>query len=109
MSVDQTDKIDFMWKDDQSGRVMLTITDHLDWKKKDEAEHLLLLQEKLNTYLYFIESGQLSKAKPAYKGLPVVIHVRAKYKLSREAAKFYKLAEKSAADVGASLEFDHAP
>ena len=109
VSVDETDKIDFLWKDELSGRVMLTITDHLDWKKKDEGEHLLLLQDKLNTYLYFVESGQLWEAKPEYKGLPVVIHVRAKYRLSKEAAKFYKTVEKGVAEAGASLEFDHAP
>ena len=109
MSVDQTDKIDFLWKDEQSGHLMLTITDHLDWKKRDEGDHLSLLQEKINTYLHFIESGQVWKAKPEYKGLPVVIHVRAKYRPSKEAAKFYKLAEKGVAAAGASLVFDHAP
>jgi hypothetical protein len=109
MSVDQTDKVDFVWKDEEGGRVMLTITDHLAWKKKDEDEHLALLQDKLNTYLYFFESGQLWKTKPEYKGLPVVSHVRAKYRLSKEAEKFYKAAEKGVAEAGASLEFDHAP
>ena len=101
MSVDQTDKIDFLWKDEQSEHVMLTITDHLDWKKRDEGEHLSLLQEKINTYLHFIESGQVWKAKPEYKGLPVIIHVRAKYRPSKEAAKFYKRPEKGVAAVGA--------
>jgi hypothetical protein len=109
MSVDQTDKIDFMWKDEQSGRVMLTISDHFDWSKEAEDAHLSLLQDKLNTYLYFIESGQLWKAKPEYKGLPVAIHVRAKYRLSKVAAKFYKAAEKGVSEAGASLVFDHAP
>lgn len=108
MSVDQTDKIDFLWKDQEGDRVMLSISDHLDWKQ-DEGEHLLLLQEKLNTYFYFIESGQLLETKPEYKGLPIVIHVRAKYKLSKEAEKFYRLAKKSAAEIGVAIEFDHAP
>jgi hypothetical protein len=108
MSVEQTDKIDFLWKDEQKSRAMLTITDHLDWEQ-DEGEHLLKLQQKLNTYMHFIESGQLLKTKPAYKRLPIVIHVRAKYQLSDQAKKFYRLAKKSAADVGASLEFDFAP
>jgi hypothetical protein len=108
MSVDQTDKIDFLWKDDQRGCVMLTITDHFEWEEDDEV-HLEMLQEKLNAYMHFVESGELLKARPAYKGLPVVIHVRAKYQLSDEAAKFYKLAKKSVAKAGASLEFDYAP
>jgi hypothetical protein len=108
MSVEQTNKIDFLWKDEQRGRVMLTVSDHLDWEE-DRESHFLLLQDKLNTYFYFIKSGQLLKAKPEYKGFPVGIHVRAKYQLSEEAAKFYRLAAESAAKVGVTLEFDYAP
>ena len=33
------------------------MTDHLDWK--DPQAHLLLIQEKLNAYIAFVESGQI--------------------------------------------------
>ena len=66
MSVDQPAVIDFLWKDPKNNRAVLTISDHLDWE--DEGEHLVLLQDKLNHYLEFIESGQLAEAKPSCAG-----------------------------------------
>ena len=54
MSIDQPAVIDFLWKDGPNNRAVLTISDHLDWE--EEGEHLLLLQDKLNHYLEFIES-----------------------------------------------------
>lgn len=104
MSVEQPAVVDFLWKDEANNRAVLTITDHLDWE--DEGEHLLMLQDKLNHYLEFIEGGQLVEAKPAFKGLPVLIHVAAQHPLSANAAKFYEMAKARAAEFGCSLEFD---
>ena len=55
MSVDQTKIIDIISKS-KDGEIVLTISDHLDWKNLQE--HLLLLQEKINTYLTFLESKE---------------------------------------------------
>jgi hypothetical protein len=55
MSVEQTDKIDFI-STSPGEKVVLTISDHLSW---DEDGHLHLLQDKINVYLEFIESEQL--------------------------------------------------
>lgn len=103
MSIDQPTVVDFLWKD-RNNRAVLTITDHLDWE--EEGEHLLLLQDKLNHYLEFIESGQLLEAKPEFKGLPVLIHVAAKHPLSEQAGRFYEMAKERAEELGYSLEFD---
>lgn len=104
MSIDQPEVIDFLWKDGKNERAVLTISDHLDWE--DEGEHLLLLQDKLNHYLEFIESGQLVEAEPELKGLPILIHVAAQHPLSEEAARFYEMAKERVAEFGFSLEFD---
>ena len=104
MSIDQPTVIDFLWKDGQNNRAVLTISDHLDWE--EEGEHLLLLQDKLNHYLEFIESGQLVEAKPEFKGLPVLIHVAAQYPLSDQATKFYEMVKERISQMGFSLEFD---
>ncbi|MBN9086278.1 MAG: hypothetical protein J0J01_05180 [Reyranella sp.] len=104
MSVDQPAVIDFLWKDQKNNRAVLTISDHLDWE--DEGEHLLLLQDKLNHYLEFIESGQLAEAKPELRGLPVLIHVAAQHPLSEQAARFYDMVKERAAEMGFSLMFD---
>lgn len=45
---------------------MLTISDHLDWD--NEQGHLRTLQEKLNLYLAFIESGELLVKYPQAAG-----------------------------------------
>ena len=48
-----------------------------------------MLQEKLNTYLYFIESGKLVETYFWAKGLPVVIQISGKYPMSSEAQRFF--------------------
>lgn len=79
MSIDQLDKIDILVVDEQKTEVMLVITDHLDWEEFEEGHHLELLQDKLNTYLHFVEDGQLIRTRPDLKGASVVIRVDAKY------------------------------
>lgn len=104
MSIDQLDKIDFHAVDPQKTKVRLVITDHLDWDKFDEGDHLELLQDKINAYLYFIEGGQWNRTRPDLEGVPIVIEVCAKYLPSTEALKFYRLAGPIVAEGGASLE-----
>ena len=104
MSVDETNKIDFVSLAKDKSCVRLTISDHLDWEV-EEGEHLLLLQEKLNTYLYFIESGKLLDTFPQAEGLPVVIRIAGKFTLSAEAMKFFGLAKEKLATLDVSLEF----
>jgi hypothetical protein len=104
MSVDQPAVIDFVWRDEKNNRAVLTISDHLDWEA--EGAHLLLLQDKLNHYLEFIESGQLIVVKPEFRSLPVLIHVAAQYPLSEQAAKFYDMVKERVAELGFSMMFD---
>ncbi len=47
------------WEPDN---VVLYVSDHLEWgEKAEQGEHLQLLQDKLNTYVAFIESGDLHR------------------------------------------------
>jgi len=102
MAIDDTNKIDILFKD-REGHAVLVIADHLDWEEFDEGEHLLLLQEKLNTYLAFVDGGQIVKVRPDLKGLPVVIQVDAMQAPSEKALQFYRVAGKAVADAGVSL------
>jgi len=61
MSVSDTRVVDILSTDEVTGESVLTISDHLEW---DDPEHLLTLQEKLNTYLAFIESGEIEEQIP---------------------------------------------
>ena len=72
MGVEQTTVIDAIGIDKVSGAVHLTIADALEW----DADHLRLLQEKLNAYLAFVESGELYSAYPSAAERPVVLDLR---------------------------------
>jgi hypothetical protein len=105
MSIDQTNAIDFLVNDKNTHRAVLLVSDHLDWEQ-DEDEHLRLLQDKLNHYIWFIESGKMVEMEPDLRGLPVAIVVWGKYALSDNAKKCYEFAKQRIAELGFSLEFD---
>jgi hypothetical protein len=108
MSVDETDKIDILVTDKEKTYVLLVIADHLDWDEFDEGHHLELLQDKINAYLHFVESGELVQRRPDLKGLPVTIQVDAKYPPSKKAVEFYRIAGPIVAEAGVSLQL-HVP
>ena len=88
MSIEQTEVIDAIGINDLTGDVILTITDYFEWINND-PKHLNLIQEKLNTYLRFIESGEIINAYPDAKNRAVLIDVIYKYPLVKEAIIFY--------------------
>ena len=73
MSVEQTDVVDILGVDRETGHVVLTISDHLDWS--DSVGRQTILQKKLNTYLTFVESGEILGQYPDAKDRPVAFRV----------------------------------
>jgi hypothetical protein len=108
MTVEEPRQIDFAAFEPPSGDMCLIICDHLDWKE-NEGEHLLLLQEKINVYFSFIESGEIYEKLPKAIGRKIVIEVMGKFPLSEGARKFYRFAGKVIEDAGFSLVFKHSP
>ena len=84
MSVAQSSSIDAIGIDRTSGNVHLTISDHLPW----DHEHLLTLQTKLNSYLAFLESGEVYSSYPKAKSREFVIEVVARYRPDAAALDF---------------------
>ncbi|EPW3854498.1 hypothetical protein QZJ98_13650 [Acinetobacter baumannii] len=76
MSITDTNMIDMVGTT-SDGVVTLTISDHLDWS--EVGEHLLSLQQKINTYIQYIESGNIYENLPSAKGKPLAIRVYFKY------------------------------
>jgi hypothetical protein len=103
MTVTDKDKVDVISTDRGSGDIRLTIADHLDWE--DVGEHLLQLQDKLNAYLAFIESGEINDSYPNAIGAKLRIEVVAMHEVPDEAqpaiARFKELIE------GAGFGFAH--
>jgi hypothetical protein len=85
MSVEQTNVIDIISIDPQ-GRVVLTISDHLDWS--DSTEHQKILQEKLNRYLAFVESGEIMESYPNARDRSIAFRVVFKFAPDQSACSF---------------------
>jgi len=81
--------------------IELVVSDHLEWD--DANEHLLILQEKLNRYLAFIESGEVLERYPqAANGK---IRIEAVFKFTPTAAARHFLAHARTAIQEAGFEF----
>jgi hypothetical protein len=103
MSVQQSDTVDFIGVDKSTGDVTLAIADDLDWS--DEESHLEMLQNKINTYLRFIESGEISQSYPQAAGKRIVMEVVGKYDLCDSAQEFIRKAASIVEASGFILRF----
>jgi hypothetical protein len=106
MSISETDTIDVVASRPDSPVVKLVITDHLEWEDIDE--HLRLLQAKFNTYIAFVESGQLGRMKePKLPPSPEVrIAVVALHAPPEETSDFFVRVEDFLREVGIGFELE---
>ena len=103
MSVDQTNVVDIISKS-PTGEITLTISDHLDWT--DTADNLWTLQEKLNTYLRFLESGEVYERYPDAVGRALIVHVIFKFPPNLEARSFLAKAKSIVENAGFQFQFE---
>jgi hypothetical protein len=87
MSVIESNKVDSVINNAESEDVVLLISDHLGWE--EPTEHLLKLQTKLNTYINFVDSGQLETDFQDCVGKSISIIVACQYEPSKEGLDFY--------------------
>jgi len=104
MTIENSSTIDAIGTDKVTGVVHLSIFNHLRW----EREALYLLQQKINSYLGFIESGELVEAYPSAGGQQVAIEVFCKFRPTDEAVTFFEKAEAVAREYSAALRYTHA-
>ena len=103
MSIDQTDKIDFIGTT-LDEKVVLTISDHMEW---DEAgEHMLLLQGKINAYLQFIEGGQIYEDYPKANSSELLISLKLKFKPNDIGLEFLNRCKAIILATGIGFEWD---
>jgi len=94
--------------DQKENEVILHITDHHSWEDP-KSDHPFILQDKINSYLSYIESGEIYENNPEYKGKSIVIKVIGKYPLSEFGEKFYEKATSIVQWAGFDLRFEHKP
>jgi hypothetical protein len=103
MAVDNPKTVDVVSVDRATGEVVLDITDHLDWS--DEKGHIMMLQNKINAYASFIESGEFESSYPSAKGRPPVIHVACMNKPTSFAIRFFDLVRDSLEPAGIRFSY----
>ena len=102
MSIEQTDLIDIISIDRLTGEAILTMSDHLDWS--DSATHLLLLQNKLNRYLAFVESGEIFQSYPKAQNRPIVFTIVFKFRPNEEGRAFLDKARPIVESAGITFQ-----
>jgi hypothetical protein len=105
MSVEETNVIDFVSLDKETGKVCLAVSDHLPWS----GEHLVTLQEKLNSYLRFLESGEVYDSYPPAKGREFVIQLLTLHRPDEQARVFLERVGAVIANAGFTLTFGPGP
>lgn len=107
MTVHNPHAVDFISVDDETGEIVLTIADDLPWD--GQRAHLPALQEKLNAYLAFIESGELLASRPEARGRRVRINLVHREPLTGVAARFLETAHMIVEDAGFGFTWQHLP
>jgi hypothetical protein len=102
MTVEDLNVIDIKSTDKQTGDVVLSIADHLDWS--DTITHQIALQKKLNAYVAFVESGELLKRFPDAKGRTVVFNIVFKFRPDAKGMQFLERAKRVVESAGFKLQ-----
>ena len=105
MAIEDLGSIDAIGVDRETGFVVLTVADAWDWS--DEVKHLEVLQAKLNSYLNFIESGEVWSSFPDSAGRTVVVDIVMRYKLPTAAEEFIAKARHIFSEQGIQLRHRH--
>ena len=104
MTIEDQKTIDLIGIDHESGDVELTVSDHLEWK--DSEAHQVALQTKLNTYLAFIEGGELFVKYPKARGRRLVITVVGKYEPDSGGKSFLEKAKAAIEGAGFGFKYE---
>ena len=105
MSVEQEKVIDAIGIDKGTGHIMLTISDHLDWR--DSVRHQLTLQRKFNSYWAFVESGEILQQYPAARNRLVTFRVFFKHPPDTNAESFLDRARHFIEEAGFGLIWEN--
>ena len=102
MTIEQEKAIDLINTNEEKGYVILTISDHLEWD--EVGEKLLVLKNKINPYLAFIESDKILENHPEAKYKTIVIRLVSLEAPKEEGNKFIKIATLIIEEAGFKFE-----
>ena len=102
MSIDDRDVVDGLGVEKDGRTAVLTISDHRPWNDHD---HLVALQDKLNDYFGFIESGQIFAAYPDARGREIRIDVICQFPPCEKGERLLMQARQVAESAGWSVSW----
>ena len=103
MSIEQKNIVDLIGINKETGLLELAIVDNLDWNDPDS--HCQFLQDKVNAYLGFIESGEIYDSYPDAKNRRFKIIVFAKYQPCKLGDEFVEKLNAALHDLGYGFQF----
>ncbi len=103
MSVIDEKIIDSMAVTNDDEGIILLIADHLDWE--DEYNHLVILQEKINAYIAFLESEQYKDVYNSKSFRYGIIEIHFKYKITEKAKCFLNTVQKQICNIGVIIQY----
>ena len=106
MSIEERKIVDILSLDSNRD-VVLTVSDHLEWTDTDE--HQCLLQDKLNDYLAFVETGDLLQQYPKAARKQVLFRVVLKYKPDQAGRIFLERARDILEKAGFRFKYEVSP
>jgi hypothetical protein len=111
MAIDQPNVVDFIGTSPDNKKVLLVISDHLGWAgdEQSDLEHMYHLQQKVNAYLEFLESGEIYRNYPNAAGKSISIRISAKYPMNRRGAEFFEKLRSAVLKYGYDMEYDNPP
>ena len=89
MSILEKDILDGVAISKKDNNLILFLSDELDFK--DEYNHLLLLQDKINSYIAYIETEQYKEEYPDYLFNDIIVEIHFKYEPTNNCKHFIEV------------------
>ena len=80
MSVDNSEVIDAVAY--ENDKFILQIYDHLEFDKETENDHMFMIQDKLNAYIWYVDNKQYKETYPDKDFSVFEIQIKFKYQPS---------------------------
>ena len=108
MAIYNTNIIDGIGIDESRKAVCLLLTDHLKWEQDNnslsEYDHLMLLQDKINAYIDYLETKQYTQQYPNMVFEMAIIELHFKYNISDNCEKFLNTVQDQIGQYGIKIE-----
>lgn len=103
MAIDTTDTIDSVAY--ENDKLILQLYDHLEFDDEIEYDHMIMLQDKLNTYIWYIDSKQYQDTYEGKDFSRFVINIFFMFHPSELCINFLENVKKKLADANIQINY----